>query len=497
MDLTSRAADEEESNMQITLDHIGIIKHATLSLDGLTVITGRNNSGKTTIGKTLYALIDATCNLQQSVRRDRNSYILKRLREIEEAMGTFRFRPIPDEDTDYLSKFSALDFLLAGDYETIDPSRLEIYAHSLEEDLTRIDSKKLSELYGSTEPAIRLDAKTQTWKRFENPLSEKFNKLREIALSILADLFEELKQDPQLINYARERINQALNVEFSGQIQPVKQPGCTSLIDLSNEDSTFYHFTLEDNRIIKNGQVFFATPFRKVYLIDDPYILDTRQPIGAFRKSAQEFETVLNPNNVYTHNRKLRTALRSRSMPNAFEQTILDESLDEIRKQINAVISGAFEFSADGDYYVEDGAKIKVSNLATGSKMFSILKLLLEKGELGSSTMLILDEPEAHLHPQWQNAFAEVIVLLVKNLGVHVLLTTHSSNFMLAVDAFMRKHGINQLTSFYQTRAAGDGFVEYQCVDDDMGLIYQDFLQYLSDMKQLRNQYMHGDGEHR
>ena len=54
---------------------------------------------------------------------------------------------------------------------------------------------------------------------------------------------------------------------------------------------------------------------------------------------------------------------------------------------------------------------------------------------------------------------------------------------------------INQRTNFYQTRSTGDGFVEYECVNDDMGRIYQDFLQYLSEVKQLRNLYMHGGGD--
>ena len=57
-----------------------------------------------------------------------------------------------------------------------------------------------------------------------------------------------------------------------------------------------------------------------------------------------------------------------------------------------------------------------VQNLATGSKMFSIIKTLLENGEINFDTMLILDEPEAHLHPEWQNIFAEIIILIVKHL---------------------------------------------------------------------------------
>ena len=51
--------------MQIRLKNIGIIKDSTLTLDGLTVITGKNNSGKTTVGKTLYAMLDAVSDLQE------------------------------------------------------------------------------------------------------------------------------------------------------------------------------------------------------------------------------------------------------------------------------------------------------------------------------------------------------------------------------------------------------------------------------------------------
>ena len=44
--------------MQIKLENIGIVKNSSIELNGLTVITGKNNSGKSTVGKTLYAIID-------------------------------------------------------------------------------------------------------------------------------------------------------------------------------------------------------------------------------------------------------------------------------------------------------------------------------------------------------------------------------------------------------------------------------------------------------
>lgn len=76
--------------MQIRLENIGIIKDSTIVLDGLTVITGKNNSGKTTVGKTLYAILDAVCNLQQKAKNDRRYYIRKQLYNVENSLGQHR-----------------------------------------------------------------------------------------------------------------------------------------------------------------------------------------------------------------------------------------------------------------------------------------------------------------------------------------------------------------------------------------------------------------------
>ena len=137
----------------------------------------------------------------------------------------------------------------------------------------------------------------------------------------------------------------------------------------------------------------------------------------------------------------------------------------EINEHFNRVIPGTFEFTSEGDYYVINGSKLKISNLATGSKMFSIIKVLLDKGEIDNTTMLILDEPEAHLHPMWQNAFAEIIVLLVKKLGVNILLTTHSPNFMLALDGDKAgRRGITKIAKFLQRHGRE---VRVYCVPDN------------------------------
>lgn len=67
-------------------------------------------------------------------------------------------------------------------------------------------------------------------------------------------------------------------------------------------------------------------------------------------------------------------------------------------------------------------------------KSFVIIKMLLENGSISPRDVLILDEPEIHLHPQWQIAYAELIVLVQKYFDLTVIITTHSPYFLDAVD---------------------------------------------------------------
>ncbi len=45
--------------MEIIIKHIGILPKAKIILDGLTVIAGKNDTGKSTIGKLLFSIIKA------------------------------------------------------------------------------------------------------------------------------------------------------------------------------------------------------------------------------------------------------------------------------------------------------------------------------------------------------------------------------------------------------------------------------------------------------
>ena len=479
--------------MEVSLQNIGLIKDSSIRLEGLTVITGPNNSGKTTVGKALYALIDAVSDLQNKARNDRNKYVLKMISTALDQLSIMR----SFSQKSFKSKNVKATNLLFGHSYLNNPSLASktdalSYAHDIYGALKSFDVSEL----------VDKDAFVRQYRKVlfgaeEINVEELFTVQLKKAATILETLFKNIDRDPDLTDYARASINRTLGVEFSGQIQPVSRKVKNSILRVFEDDKTFFSVELIDNKVKKTATpAFLGTPFSQIYFIDNPFILDAPDILDAHlikvQAEAQE-ESFLSTDRILKHDEALKRILRQDNRGTILEETLMCEKIDKIKEKLNSCIPGDFEFGSDGEFYVCEGYKLRISNMATGSKMFSIVKILLERGRIDDSTMLILDEPETHLHPSWQNAFAEIIILLVKELNISVLLTTHSPNFMLAIDAYMRKYDISEKTNFYQTKRLDDGTVDYHCVNDNLNAIYTDFLKFFSDVKVLRDKNLNMD----
>lgn len=479
--------------MNIRLKNIGIVRESTIKLDGLTIVTGKNNSGKTTVGKSLYSLIDGVNNLSNRAKADIKYYINEQLDRVFETLRFFRYVRLEFQEKigTILKNYPTFSALVQREYRNL--QNCEEFANALLLELKSFDISVIDVI----DPFVLgryihpLAGAEKDWINAKALLVDQIQK----AINILHQMFVVINKDPELISYARESINQTLNIEFSFQLQPINGCEGVSEIELTEEGAVSFKISIDDNRVVNNGvPVYFGSQYKRAFLIDDPFILDGStsyhyRPRYTYDFEA-DYESLINPNRIQSHANKLKTVLRKTTSQTVLEQTLSSDSIANVKAHMDEIIPGTFDFSTNGDFYIQNGKKLSVSNLATGSKMFSIVKLLLEKGELDSSTMLILDEPEAHLHPMWQNRFAEIIVLLVKELNVNILLTTHSPNFVLALDAFMRKHEISEKTNFYQTNSIDNTFVEYSCVNNEINSIYADFLQYLSDVKVLRDKFL-------
>jgi len=128
-----------------------------------------------------------------------------------------------------------------------------------------------------------------------------------------------------------------------------------------------------------------------------------------------------------------------------------------IKDKMTVLMGGEFKKDEMGRYYFDKyGKKIELVNTATGIKMFGIFQVLSQNNYLNENTVLVLDEPEVHLHPKWQLEMAKLIVELVKN-GVSILVNSHSPYMIEALKRYSDREKIQAKTNFY---LAEDGKID-------------------------------------
>jgi len=128
-----------------------------------------------------------------------------------------------------------------------------------------------------------------------------------------------------------------------------------------------------------------------------------------------------------------------------------------IENDISSIINGDFKKDEVGNFFFEkEDKRIELLNTATGIKYFGIFQVLSQNNYLNENTILILDEPEVHLHPKWQLKMAELIVALVKN-GVKILVNSHSPYMIEALQRYSEREKIEDKTNFY---LAEDGVID-------------------------------------
>ncbi len=125
----------------------------------------------------------------------------------------------------------------------------------------------------------------------------------------------------------------------------------------------------------------------------------------------------------------------------------LDEVVSFLERH---VVKGTIEIEQNTNtpypeiYYAPHGEEGRFSFNRTSSMVSELAPVILFlKHIVRQGDLLILEEPESHLHPASQQQMARAIVRLV-NAGVRVLITTHSDLFLGAINNLMKLSFANQ-----------------------------------------------------
>jgi predicted ATPase len=120
--------------------------------------------------------------------------------------------------------------------------------------------------------------------------------------------------------------------------------------------------------------------------------------------------------------------------------------------------------------------------VASGLKNILVIQKMIENGKLNSNTLLIIDEPEVNLHPEWQVKFAEIIVLMNLKMKVRTILNTHSPYFMRAIESKMAEHEIADKAKYYYMNNANNGEYSAEDVTDRTEIVYSTMYKPLEEL---------------
>lgn len=406
--------------MQLEINNIGKIKSATLEFNGITVVTGNNNTGKSTIGKVLFALFSKFNSINEAIDKYKRNAIIARV-----------FKEF--------SKYSSEDDTILGS-----PYLLELFKRSrYESDYTSKDI---------------LD--------FLNGLIS--NKTLDLLQSNIDVMFTESSKEIDGLEINRikaEVITNYFNDIFDNQINNMTTSN-PAHVDLVVKNK---HIKLEFK---ENNCVFLKDEIQlinKAIYVDDPYIIDSR--IDRLSSSLSGRVVINNYTNKLLHSREYSFNENDQII----EKIIAKDKYSEIEEKINLVIKGQLVPKDDGRYTLKNNdypEGINVSNLSTGLKSFLIIKKLITDNLIINRDILILDEPEIHLHPEWQIVYAELLVLLQEYFNLTILLTTHSPFFLRAIEVFSRKYNLNDKCKYYLAKQDNESEVIFNEVFDT-SIIYE------------------------
>lgn len=173
------------------------------------------------------------------------------------------------------------------------------------------------------------------------------------------------------------------------------------------------------------------------------------------------------------HRRDLGYLLHGQFNRNIILSSTYETNLKKFDDAVESIVRGRLVNTKQGlRYESENGNLLSVKNVAAGIKVFATIRMLVDKGVLYEGSVLMLDEPESHLHPQWINVLGDVIAILARDLRIKVIMTTHNPQLLMAVESSVGD--FREKVRYYNIRAGEDGKSVIEDVGDKISLIYDE-----------------------
>lgn len=403
--------------MELKIKNIGKIKEGNVKLDGITVISGKGDAGKTTVLKVLSTVLDVLNFSDDSVN------------------------------------------------------------FSYEQNGTE-----------NNEEIIQKDVQA----RFENNFGKMIN-----------NVFSNGKGMAEII--VEDEIGKSKTLKISIKENFVKIEENDVKIKIENifiDNPASFETTNIDNLLMKNAG------HKNIFLFNDCERVDEKENNARIKTSSEKEmiknqlaskteETETNIGYFSQQEIKTTTVLQSRDELFKIYGNGIKSEIDYKKfKRLNEVVKGTFELLNPVEYELgEYGYKITdkkeaesdtktvipLKNLSHSLKKLAFLKMIMEKQLLKENDILIIDNAEYGLHPEMQLIFGETVVLMQKEFGIKVVLTTQSPFLLEAIEVFSEKYDIEDKIHYYLVE---DGNIRN--VDGETRQIYKEMVQPIQELENIK-----------
>lgn len=411
--------------MRLEIENIGRVDKADIEIQGITVVAGANSTGKSTVSKALYSVLELSDDMRSKAEA-------QKARSLRSSVAAWK-RRIPFLDSDnqvFLGKVKEAYQMSGGDIGS--------FVHEIK-DYAR---KSMPERYWH-------DA------HMEQEICRLFESCREIT--------------DRNLEYYRDYLSQiVLDDVFAKQINCMRHEKEGIIRHTDGQTETLIKIK---GQKIKHMDMMYDAVFVQPVYITTP---DLTESAGTYGKLylAERNRTI-----SYANSQLLKLMMEEINFQNLVAEKYykIEEQKQQLQEVLQEVLEGALHFNNNRIMYHDNWCDkdIELSNIASGMKVFLILKKLVDNGIFLKNTCLIIDEPETNLHPEWQLKLAHLLVLFNHKLGVRIYLNSHSPYFVRAIEYYSYKHQVLEQCNFYEMKKdVSSEMFSSECVTGELGVIY-------------------------
>ena len=276
-------------------------------------------------------------------------------------------------------------------------------------------------------------------------------------------------------------MNMCFRDAFIGQINSLYNPDKEAIIELFEGDSEISDFSVGFmfNHLLRSeNKISFQFP--KILYLEPLHLLDF-----AFEKYyANNRWTEMIGDDDCSWERIMKSSFGPREDISPKDK----EDIEQLVVEIKSILGGELDMK-DGRLQFKESSfptqakGVELENLASGMKSMTAILKALDCCVLRHGRILVIDEPESNLHPEWQVKFAFVLVHLWTMLGVRVVVATHSPYFLKGLETCAAQLNCLDTMSCYfmQPDTDGKGMIAKD-VTNRLNEVYKSFFDPLNNL---------------